>query len=42
MIAIGVSAVPVFVRVARAETLVVGTEVYIAAAVPKASAISPS
>jgi peptide/nickel transport system permease protein len=32
MIAIGVSAVPVFVRVARAETLVVGTEDYIAAA----------
>jgi len=32
MIAIGISAVPVFVRVARAETLVVGTEDYIAAA----------
>ena len=30
--AIGISAVPVFVRVARAETLVVGTEDYIAAA----------
>ena len=32
MIAIGISAVPVFVRVARAETLVVRTEDYIAAA----------
>ncbi|MHC2398193.1 ABC-type dipeptide/oligopeptide/nickel transport system permease subunit [Bradyrhizobium barranii subsp. barranii] len=32
MIAIGISAVPVFVRVARAETLVVCTEDYIAAA----------
>ena len=32
MIAIGISAIPVFVRVARAETLVVRTEDYIAAA----------
>ena len=32
MIAIGISAIPVFVRVARAETLVVCTEDYIAAA----------
>ncbi|MBR0856903.1 ABC transporter permease [Bradyrhizobium liaoningense] len=32
MVAIGISAVPVFVRVARAETLVVRTEDYIAAA----------
>jgi len=32
MIAIGISAIPVFVRVARAETLVVSTEDYIAAA----------
>lgn len=32
MVAIGISAIPVFVRVARAETLVVRTEDYIAAA----------
>ena len=42
MIAIGISAMPVFVRVARAQTLVVGTEDYIAAARSRASAISPS
>jgi peptide/nickel transport system permease protein len=32
MIAIGISAMPIFIRVARAQTLVVGTEDYIAAA----------
>jgi peptide/nickel transport system permease protein len=32
MIAIGISAMPIFIRVARAQTLIVGTEDYIAAA----------